>query len=193
MYPFGYGLSYTTFEYSSLAIDRSTLGKDQEANVTFKLTNTGQRRGAEVVQLYVSFPGSAISHRPTRKLVGFDRIELEPGETKTVTLPLRHELLAYYNEAGHTFDVEAGTVNIYVSASSADDRLTGTITAQAATVKTTYLSDGTGIQDITAATAAQSKSAKVFNLQGVCVGTVDRFDTLSRGLYIVNGQKVIKR
>ena len=193
MYPFGYGLSYTTFDYSSLAIDRSTLGKDQETNVTFKLTNTGQRRGAEVVQLYVSFPGSAISHRPTRKLVGFDRIELEPGETKTVTLPLRHELLAYYNEAGHTFDVEAGTVNIYVSASSADDRLTGTITAQAATVKTTYLSDGTGIQDITAATAAQPKSAKVFNLQGVCVGTVERFDTLSRGLYIVNGQKVIKR
>lgn len=192
MYPFGYGLSYTTFAYSNLNIDRTTLGKDQIANISATITNTGDRKGAEVVQLYVSFPGSAISHRPVRKLVGFERVELEPGESATVSMPLRHFQLSYYNEAMHTYDVETGTVNIYVSASSADDRLTGTIHAEGGTVQTTYLSEPTAIQDILS-TLPTTTVGKIYNMQGLCVGTADDFESLPKGMYIMKGQKYIKR
>lgn len=191
MYPFGYGLSYTTFEYSGLSIGGSNIAKDQTINVSATVKNTGTRKGAEVVQLYVSFPNSAVSHRPVRKLVGFERVELEPGESQTVSIPLSHEQLAYFNESSHTFDVENGTVNIYVSASSADDRLTGTIQAQSATVKDTYISNPSGISNTLAIDKADSEM--VYNMQGVCVGTSDKLEMLPKGMYILKGQKYIKR
>ena len=132
MYPFGYGLSYTTFEYSNATISSS------QASCT--ITNTGSRKGAEVVQVYVSFPGSSISHRPTRKLVGFDRVELEPGESKVVTIPIREQELAYFDDDSHTWKIEGGTVNVYISAASDDDRLTGSFTTTAKTLSQSFLS-----------------------------------------------------
>ena len=123
MYPFGYGLSYTTFEYSNAAISST------EASCT--ITNTGNRKGAEVVQVYVSFPNSSVSHiqKLNRRLVGFDRVELEPGESKVVTIPINKKQLAYFNDDTDEWWVEGGTVNVHIAASSDDDRLTGSFTA----------------------------------------------------------------
>ena len=125
MYPFGYGLSYTTFAYSNPTISST------EARCT--ITNSGTRKGAEVVQVYVSFPNSQVAHmkKLNRRLVGFDRVELEPGESKEVVIPINKKQLAYWNETDDAWYVEGGTVNVYISASSADDRLTGSFTATA--------------------------------------------------------------
>ena len=196
MYPFGYGMSYTTFDYSNLQLSHSSLGKDQEMTIKADIRNSGTRDGAEVVQLYVNFPNSSVEHvrKLNRKLVGFERVELKAGETKTVTIPLKHEQLAYFNEDTHNFDVEGGIVNIFVSASSADDRLTGSINTQAATVKKTYLSTEdtpTAIQTVHSQPSMQG--SRVYNLQGACVGTYADFDQLPRGLYIINGSKHVKR
>lgn len=123
MYPFGYGLSYTTFEYSNPSISGT------QASCT--VTNTGSRDGAEVVQVYVSFPNSQVAHiqKLNRRLVGFERIELAAGESKQVTIPINKKQLAYWNETDDAWWVEGGQVNVYISASSADDRLTGSFTA----------------------------------------------------------------
>lgn len=192
MYPFGYGLSYTTFGYSNLVLSQSTLSSGQTLTIQADITNTGTREGAEVVQVYVSFPGSSVSHRPTRKLVGFDRVELAPGQTKTVSIPLSHEQLAYYNEATHTFDVESGVVNVYVSASSADDRLSGQINATGGTVKETYLSGTTGIGQHHVTTAVPVANDVVYDMTGMAVGTAKQMDRLPKGIYVVNGKKVVK-
>ena len=125
MYPFGYGLSYTTFAYSN-----PTIAND---HVTFTITNTGDRAGAEVAQVYVSFPNSSVDHMKNmnRRLVGFERVELAAGQSKEVTIPINKDQLAYYNDDTDEWWVEGGTVNVYISASSADDRLTGSFTATA--------------------------------------------------------------
>ena len=125
MYPFGYGLSYTTFAYSN-----PTIASD---HVTFTITNTGDRAGAEVAQVYVSFPNSSVSHiqKLNRRLVGFERVELEAGQSKEVTIPINEEQLAYYDDDTDKIKIEGGTVNVYISASSADDRLTGSFVATA--------------------------------------------------------------
>ena len=120
LYPFGFGLSYTTFEYKDLNISRSTLAAGEELTVSAQITNTGDVAGCEIVQLYVHANSSI--DRPIKQLVGFARVELEPGESKTVSMPLKHEQLAYYNDQAHTFDVEDGAVDVYVGASSADIR-----------------------------------------------------------------------
>jgi len=193
MYPFGYGLSYTTFEYSNLAPATAALQFGEEVAISFDVKNTGNRKGAEVVQLYVSFPGSAAHHDINRKLVGFERIELEAGETQTVTIPLKYEQLSYYDDETHNFKVEGGTVNFYVSASSADDRLCGTITTTAATVKETYLSDPSILTDIQQTPVVhQISGQRVHNLQGECVGTKEQFQSLPKGMYIIGDQKLVK-
>lgn len=134
MYPFGYGLSYTTFEYSNASISST------EASCT--ITNTGTRKGAEVVQVYVSFPNSQVPHMKNmnRRLVGFERVELEPGASTTVTIPINKQQLAYWNDDTDELWVEGGQVNVYISASSADDRLTGSFTATAEKLAEAYKS-----------------------------------------------------
>ena len=125
MYPFGYGLSYTTFAYSNPSFS--------SGQVSCTVTNTGSRKGAEVVQVYVSFPNSSVSHiqKLNRRLVGFERVELEAGASTQVTIPINEKSLAYYDDATDHWRIEGGTVNVYISASSADDRLTGSFTATA--------------------------------------------------------------
>ena len=188
MFPFGFGLSYTTFSYSNLAISSTSLNLGETATVAADITNTGEREGAEVVQLYVSFPGSAIDHRPTRKLVGFERVLLKPGETRRVSIPLPYEQLAYFNETTHTFEVEKGEVTVHLSSSSADDRLSGSLSTEAAMVKGTYLSDNSdGISSVMG--GRQLKDGKAYNMQGVCVGQAT--DALAKGVYIIDGKKVV--
>ena len=189
LYPFGYGMSYTTFEYQKLNISKSRLAAGEELIVSADITNTGKYAGAEIVQLYAHVNSSI--ERPLKQLVGFARVELEPGETKTVTMPLKHEQLSYFNEQTNTFDVEEGSVDIYVAASSADVRLTGKINTEAATVKTTYKSAPTGIQDVTNNLKLQND--RIYNISGYCVGTVEDFERLPKGFYIVGNKKVIKQ
>ena len=188
MFPFGFGLSYTTFSYSNLSISATSLNLGETATVAADITNTGECEGAEVVQLYVSFPGSAIDHRPTRKLVGFERVSLQPGETRRVSIPLPYEQLAYFNETTHTFEVEKGEVTVHLSSSSADDRLSGSLSTEAAMVKGTYLSDNSdGISSVMG--GRQLKDGKAYNMQGVCVGQAT--DALAKGVYIIDGKKVV--
>ncbi len=189
LYPFGYGLSYTSFEYSDFMVSSPTLGRDEtlEASVTIK--NTGDRQGAEIVQLYAHCNSSI--ERPKLQLVGFARVELEPGEAKTVTMPLKHEQLAYFNTSTQTFDVEEGSVELYAAASSADLRLHQTINTEGATVKLTYKTGSTGISKIYEESGLEQD--KVYDLNSLCVGEASEFDSLPAGLYILNGKKVAKK
>lgn len=194
MYPFGYGLSYTTFDYSGLNLSTTTLNANETLNVKATIKNTGNRKGAEVVQVYVNFPNSSVEHvkNLNRKLVGFERVELEPGESKQITIPVKHEQLAYYDQDSKTYKVEAGTVELHVSASSADDRLSQTFNAAPATVKYTYENmPANGIEKTVV--TQQNKDNKVYNMQGLCVGTMDRFNQLPKGVYISGGKKIVRK
>lgn len=126
LYPFGYGLSYTTFEYSNLRLSAPQLGKTGELTVSVDVKNTGRRKGDEVVQLYVSHLNSEVE-RAQKELKGFRRVTLEPNQTKTVKMPVKASDLAYWDEAQHGWVVEADQVKFMVGASSADLRLEKTI------------------------------------------------------------------
>ena len=126
LYPFGHGLSFTTFEYSNLQVGAANLALCDETTVSVDVQNTGTRDGDEVVQMYAGYPDSGIV-RPTKQLRGFKRIHLAAGEKQTVTFPLRGEHLTYWNEAAQKPTLEAGTVDIQVGASSADIRLSGSL------------------------------------------------------------------
>ena len=127
LYPFGYGLSYTTFAYSGLKTSAPTLATDGAVAVSVDVKNTGQRAGEEVVQLYVKRP-NAPAGRPRQELRGFKRVALKPGESKTVEMPLPASSLGHWDATRHCFVVEAGNLDLLVGASSADIRLQKTIT-----------------------------------------------------------------
>jgi beta-glucosidase len=122
LYPFGYGLSYTCFEYSNLQMSAATIPADGQLNLSLDIKNRGDRAGDEVVQLYVRYPDSKVT-RPVKELRGFQRITLKPGETRPVAFTLDARQLAYYGEG--EFVVELGTVQVLIGSSSADIRLMG--------------------------------------------------------------------
>lgn len=123
-YPFGYGLSYTTFEYGNLKITpESSNDPNSEVTVTFDITNTGKVAGKEIAQVYVSACDSTVV-RPIKDLRGFEKVELNPGETKTVTIKLDNRAFAYYNTNDDDWHVESGEYDILVAASATDIRLT---------------------------------------------------------------------
>ena len=140
MYPFGYGLSYSNFSYSDCAVSNTSLAKGGSINVTATITNNSDRDGAEIVQVYVSYPNSSVAHRQSmnRMLVGFERVEVPAHQSRVVTIPVKHEQLCYFNETDHTYKVEGTPATLYVSASSADDKWSTTITPEAAIVKDSY-------------------------------------------------------
>jgi beta-glucosidase len=134
LYPFGYGLSYTTFEYSDLVIEPATMNPGQTVTVRLTVRNTGQRAGEEVVQLYIHDPAPKVE-KAVRELKGFTRVALQPGEAKTVTMTLDPSALAYCDVAGKQWRSDAGTYEVQIGASSRDIRLRGTLTlAQTVTV-----------------------------------------------------------
>ena len=126
LYPFGYGLSYSTFRYSNLKISAATLRAAGEITVSVDVTNTGKRKGDEVVQLYVKHVNSTVG-RPGKELKGFRRVTLMPGQTRTVALPLKTETLAYWDTARQRWEVEADQVSLMVGSSSADVKLEKTV------------------------------------------------------------------
>lgn len=130
-YPFGFGLSYTTFEYSDLKLDKSEMDENDKLTVSFKVKNTGKAAGSEVAQLYVSDKESTI-FRPVKELKGFKKISLEPGEEKEVEITLCRRAFAFWNVNTNDWCVESGEFEIAVGASSADIRLSGVVTVNAA-------------------------------------------------------------
>jgi beta-glucosidase len=126
LYPFGYGLSYTTFEYSNLKVNSSVLSPDGTLTVSVELKNTGARAGDEVVQLYIKHLNSIMS-RPMKELKGFKRVTLQPAEQKQIEIPLSASSLAYWNSDKHDFEVEADKIKIMVGSSSADLPLQKTV------------------------------------------------------------------
>ncbi len=129
LYAFGYGLSYTTFRYSNLQVNRAALHPGEDLAVRVDVTNTGQRDGDEVVQLYVTHEGSAVS-RPAEELKGFQRVHVAAGQTAPVTLPLRADDLRYWNEAENRWTLERDSIQIRVAAASDDIRLRKTVAVQ---------------------------------------------------------------
>ncbi len=122
LFPFGHGLSYTTFAYSDLNIRTG----DKRATVSFKVKNTGKRAGAEVAQVYVGKTGSKV-FRPLRELKGFEKVFLEPQEEREVTIELDERAFAYYCTGSHEWCVEPGAYTVSVGSSSRDLRLRGDI------------------------------------------------------------------
>ena len=117
-YPFGYGLSYTTFAYSDLKVNAE--------NVTFTLTNTGSVAGAEIAQLYVAKPDATV-FRPAKELKGFAKVFLKAGKSKTVTIPLDDKTFRYWNVTTDRWEVEGGSYQLLVGANVQDIRLTAEI------------------------------------------------------------------
>jgi beta-glucosidase len=130
LFPFGYGLSYTTFAFSNLQV--GTLPEGGAATVTATVTNTGSRAGADVAQLYVSDP--AASGEPPRQLEGFQRVYLQPGQSQTVTFQLTQRNLQYWNSSTNAWAVSTGNYGIEVGDSAANLPLTGTLPVSAAQI-----------------------------------------------------------
>jgi beta-glucosidase len=119
LYPFGYGLSYTTFKFGTLRTSAPRLAKDGAMTVSVDVTNTGDRAGDAVVQLYVQHLHSAVE-RPREELEGFQRVSIDPGQTKTVQIPLKASQLAYWDTKTHAWHVEAEPVTLLAGDSSAN-------------------------------------------------------------------------
>ena len=127
LFVFGHGLSYTTFEVSNLRLSSSTVSKNRSLQASVTVTNTGSRKGDEVVQLYLHDPVATIS-QPIRRLRGFERLTLDPGQTRTVTFTLDKSDFGFYDNRGK-FVVEPGQIDVYAGNSSSAD-MTRSFTVQ---------------------------------------------------------------
>lgn len=118
-FPFGFGLSYTTFEYGKIATDKKTYSPDETIHISFSLKNTGKVDGAEAVQVYASQPKASVV-RPAKELKAFKKVLLKAGETQTVQLDIKVKDLAFYNDKTQSWDVEPGDFIMSNASSSAD-------------------------------------------------------------------------
>jgi beta-glucosidase len=129
LFPFGYGLSYTSFAYSQLQIEPETIDDITPLQVSFTITNTGSCAGAEIAQVYLGLPVS--TGEPPKRLVGWVKVELEPGETREVSVTLDPNAashpLSYWDVTMNGWEMASGDYQVYVGASSRDIRLTGTM------------------------------------------------------------------
>jgi beta-glucosidase len=118
LFPFGYGLSYTSFAFRNLRLEKKKIGRGESTRVLVEVANTGRRAGAEVVQMYIRDRVSTVT-RPVKELKGFQKVTLAPGATQTVVLDITPELLAFY-DIHMNFVVEPGEFQIAVGNSSRD-------------------------------------------------------------------------
>lgn len=128
LFPFGFGLSYTTFGFDGLKVSRQP--GSASATVSFKVTNTGKVAGAEVAQLYLGFPPIAEGNEPPIQLKGFRKVMLNPGESKTVELKLDSHSFSYWSVESHAWKIAPGTFQVMVGDSSANTPLKATVSIQ---------------------------------------------------------------
>ena len=128
-FPFGFGLSYTTFEYKNLQVNKN--------GVSFEITNTGKVDGKEVAQLYVGLRNSEII-RPIKELKGFAKVFIKAGETQKVSIPFDDKTFRYFNTATNKWEVEKGTYDLYIGAASNDIRLEGSVEQEGSGAKAPY-------------------------------------------------------
>jgi beta-glucosidase len=126
LFPFGHGLSYTTFEYGPLEIDSDTVDGGGEAHASLTVKNTGDRRGTEIVQLYAADTATGVT-LPAQQLVGFARVDLDPGQSKSVAFTLPLSVLAYTGSTGEVV-MEPGPIELSAGSSSNDIRSTAAFT-----------------------------------------------------------------
>lgn len=129
LFPFGYGLSYTKFDYSGMQISSEGLASGKPVEVSIQVRNTGSRPGAEVAQLYLHYAGHSNTDRPVQELKGFQRVELAAGESKTVHFSVEPNALAYYDTAKKSWVTDPGEYDVLVGASSRDIRAKGFLRA----------------------------------------------------------------
>lgn len=125
-FPFGHGLSYTTFNYDNLQIQNTTISENETASLTMDITNSGNRRGSEVVQLYIEDVECSVE-RPLKELKKFKKIKLDPGEKQTINFELTNRDLSFFDEQSNTWKAEKGLFKIHIGSSSRDIRLKGQI------------------------------------------------------------------
>jgi beta-glucosidase len=123
LYPFGFGLSYTSFAYSEPKLSANEMGRDGSVQVSTTVTNSGQRAGVEVAQLYVRDLVGSLT-RPIKELKGFQKIELQPGESREVAFTLKASDLAFYTAAGR-WEAEPGAFKVYIGGNSRDVKEAG--------------------------------------------------------------------
>ncbi|WP_219837177.1 beta-glucosidase [Paenibacillus sp. R14(2021)] len=147
LFPFGYGLSYTTFMYSDLALDRAQFRDDEKVTVSVKVVNTGNRSGKEIVQLYVRDKETTVI-RPVKELKGYAKVELHPGERKTVSFTLNKRSFAFYDTEMKDWRVETGEFEILIGKSSSDIVLTGNVQVQSTAVRNKKYTRNSTIGDL---------------------------------------------
>jgi beta-glucosidase len=146
LFPFGYGGSYTTFAFSSPRASATAFKDNEGLTVSVDVTNTGKVAGKEVVQVYIHDLQSRLA-RPPKELKGFAKVELQPGETKTVTIPLDFRSFAFYHPAYRQWITEDGEFDIMIGASSADIRFTLTVTLQSTLKLPSLLDRGSTVRE----------------------------------------------
>ena len=127
LFPFGFGLSYTTFSYSNLKVSPEAASADGPITVTFDVTNTGSRAGADVAQVYVGDPSAKIK-RPVKELKGYEKVRVEPGKKEHVSITLDRRALSYWDIGSNGWKVDLGQFTVFVGDSSADTPLTANFT-----------------------------------------------------------------
>ena len=193
-FPFGHGLSYTTFDYTN-ATATAIPSASGDGNVSVTIKNTGSRKGADVIQVYANFNGDSNYGTLNKRLVGFKRVELEPSEEKTVDIPVSYRSLSYYSEASHQYLVDGNSITLQVSTSSADADIKKTVAIQpnAGIAGETYVS--THIDEIPEVASARQllKSDHIYTVMGAYVCQASDYDKLPNGIYVLNGVKYIKK
>jgi beta-glucosidase len=137
LFPFGYGLSYTTFKFANLAVDPKSAGANPQINVTFDVTNTGSRKGADVAQVYVSDDHAKVP-RPERELKGFERVVLAPGETKHISVGLDARSFAYWDTNASKWAIAPGRFTVRVGDRVDETPLEGSIEVSAEAANSTF-------------------------------------------------------
>jgi beta-glucosidase len=154
VFPFGHGLSYTTFRYSDLRVSPAGVTPQAKVQVSLSVANTGKRAGAEVVQLYLGFPSE--TSEPPKQLKGFQKILLQPGQTKQVSFTLAPEDYSFWSAGSRNWEIYPGNYQVMVGASSRDIRLTGNFTAKGgALAGTIYQAEAAKLGNGTRASTSQ--------------------------------------
>lgn len=181
LFPFGHGLSYTSFAYSNLKLSADSIRDTDTLTVTADITNTGSRAGKEAVQLYVSAPDSSVI-RPEQELRAFDKVELQPGETKTVAFTLEKRAFAYWDTRIHDWYAETGNYEIRIGASSRDIRLTGAVHVSPSAAIPVHYTPDTIFGDLMSNPKAMEILKPMMSMPGLGGGSEDSSETASSAI-----------